>query len=514
MVTLDTTLPRAQHRTERILPALTGDWHRLAAAAAVALLLGLLSAFLMPRGPVIAQDGLLVMGIGLAVGVLTGVLVRRAWAIVPVGLSYLVALELGRIDASGPTLDLIRLDNTLGLMALVVSRGLHGVLLLVPMLFGTALGLRLRSADGSRRRGLPIGTTILGAATLGLAVLVAMPASTPPILGPDGRPVPGSIAELAKVKLNGSEQTVMIRAANPDNPVLLYLSGGPGQSDFGYSRPISSVWDDDVVFVDWDQRGNGNSYPAIEPMSEMTLANAVADTIALTEYLTERFGEERIYVMGESWGTLLGVLAVQQRPDLYHAYIGSGQMVNIRETDRRIYEDLVAYATRSGNTELATTLAGFGAPPYRDFPLTNGMMWSFYDYIYEAYSPSETYQRLLTEAAPGFYGLAASEYDLMNKANAVRGLFDTFSVLYPQVYDVDLRTDAPTLEVPVWILDGAAELAGRRDLALEWAAQLDAPMKRVVTYDDAAHSVAFEQVDAVHGLLVEEILPATYEREE
>ena len=86
MVTLDTTLPRAQHRTERILPALTGDWHRLAAAAAVALLLGLLSAFLMPRGPVIAQDGLLVMGIGLAVGVLTGVLVRRAWAIVPVGL--------------------------------------------------------------------------------------------------------------------------------------------------------------------------------------------------------------------------------------------------------------------------------------------------------------------------------------------------------------------------------------------------------------------------------------------
>jgi pimeloyl-ACP methyl ester carboxylesterase len=214
--------------------------------------------------------------------------------------------------------------------------------------------------------------------------------------------------------------------------------------------------------------------------------------------------------MGESWGTLLGVLAAQQRPDLYHAYIGSGQMVNIRETDRRIYEDLTAYAARTGNTELATTLAGFGAPPYKDFPLTNAMIWGFYDYIYESYTPSDTYRRLLTEAAPGFFGLGASEYDLITKANAVRGLFDTFAVMYPQVYDVDLRTDASTLEVPVWILDGAAELDGRRDLALEWVASLDAPSKRVVTYDDAAHSVAFEQVDAVHRLLTEEIVPTTY----
>ncbi len=513
MATLGTTLPHAHHRSNRIAGLLTRDWHvGLAAATILAFLFGLLSAFLMPRGPVIAANGLLVMGIGLAVGVLSGILTGRAFSIVPVGLAYLVALELGRIDASGPTLDMIRLDNTFGLMAVAFSRGLHGVLLLVPMLFGTALGLRLRPPFDGHRRGLPIGTTILGAATVGLAVLVAMPASTPPILGPDGQPVPGSIAELVKVELNGAEQTVMIRAADPDNPVLLYLSGGPGQSDFGYSRPISSVWDDDLVFVDWDQRGNGNSYTAIEPMSEMTLDNAVADTIALTEYLTERFGEERIYVMGESWGTLLGVLAVQQRPDLYHAYIGSGQMVNIRETDRRIYEDLAAYAARTGNTELATTLAGFGAPPYKDFPLTNAMIWGYYDYIYESYTPSETYRHLLAEAAPGFFGLGASEYDLINKANAVRGLFDTFAIMYPQVYDVDLRSDAPSLEVPVWILDGAAELDGRRDPALEWVASLRAPSKRVVTYDDAAHSVAFEQVDAVHRLLTDEIVPATYNR--
>jgi pimeloyl-ACP methyl ester carboxylesterase len=204
------------------------------------------------------------------------------------------------------------------------------------------------------------------------------------------------------------------------------------------------------------------------------------------------------------------VLAIQQRPDLYHAWIGSGQMVNIRETDRRIYEDLMAYAASSGNAELAAALEGFGPPPYRDFPMTNAMIWTYYDYLYEDYTPSDTYVRLITEAGVGFYGLLASEYDLMNKANAVRGLFDTFYVLYPDIYDHDFRTEAASLEVPVWILDGAAELDGRRNLTLEWFEMLDAPEKHLVTYENAAHSVAFEQVEAVHRLLVDDIVPATY----
>ena len=98
----------------------------------------------------------------------------------------------------------------------------------------------------------------------------------------------------------------------------------------------------------------------------------------------------------------------------------------------------------------------------------------------------------------------------MEKANVVRGLIDTFALMYPQLYDIDLRRDAPRLEVPVYQLDGAAELAGRRDLALEWFRALDAPSKRLVTFEDAAHAVAFEQADAVLRLLVDEVVPATY----
>jgi proline iminopeptidase len=107
-------------------------------------------------------------------------------------------------------------------------------------------------------------------------------------------------------------------------------------------------------------------------------------------------------------------------------------------------------------------------------------------------------------------GVLGSEYTLVEKANVLRGLIDTFSILYPQLDDVDSRTDVAQLDVPVYVLDAGHELRARRELALEWFALLDAPIKRLVTFGDAGHSVAFEQTDAFLDLLMDEIIPATY----
>jgi pimeloyl-ACP methyl ester carboxylesterase len=105
-----------------------------------------------------------------------------------------------------------------------------------------------------------------------------------------------------------------------------------------------------------------------------------------------------------------------------------------------------------------------------------------------------------------------SEYGFVDKANAIRGLVDMFSLMYPQIQGVDFRADVPELAVPVWVLDGEYELSGRRDLAHEWFTQLAAPDKEMVTYTDAGHSVVFEQADAFHRLMVDEIVPNTYGR--
>lgn len=477
---------------------------------------GLLAAFLVPRGPTSTAGALFVMALAFALGILGGSLARSRWVLVPLALVHVAAFELGRLSAIGPTIDVVRLDSAYGIIALILTRGVHGILVLLPMALGVLVGIAVarrigRSAASGRSRP-PVGSALLGIGTAALAVVVALPASTPLVLDPGGQPVSGSIAELATVRLGGSDQTVMIRAASPDKPVLLYLSGGPGQSDLALARAMSSGWVQDFVFVDLDQRGNGKSYAAIDPVSSLTVDRGVADVIELTEYLRERFGEQKVYLMGESWGTILGVLAVQRRPDLYYAWIGSGQMVDVVETDRRVYQDLLAYADRSGDTSLAAKLHEVGEPPYRDIPWANANLLTWYEYLYRPYTPSEGY--LTRGEASGLdpFGVLGSEYTFIEKTNVLRGLIDTFALLYPQLYDVDLRQSVPRLEVPVYQLDGAAELEGRRSPALEWFAQLDAPSKQLITFENAAHAVAFEQADEVQRLLNETIVPSTYRK--
>ena len=255
----------------------------------------------------------------------------------------------------------------------------------------------------------------------------------PPIRDASGNVVPGSIASLEQVRINGSDQWIEIRAWSPDKPVLLSIPGGPGQSDLALSRPTLGTLAKDFVVVSWDQRGIGKSYASFDPKT-LTTKQAVADTIALTNYLRKRFDERKIYLFGESGGSVIGVLAVQQHPELYHAWIGSGQMVNPRETDRRIYRDLLAYAATHHDTGLASKLRGYGPPPYGSV-YAYGYVMSQYDKLAGDYTEPKAYTDALDKAGVGPFGVLGSEYTLPEKMNVLRGLIDTFSVIYPQLAD-------------------------------------------------------------------------------
>jgi proline iminopeptidase len=343
------------------------------APIAIGAALAIVSSVPLPRGPVTAGQAILCIGASLLAGLIAGRLSRSSWSILLAPLGYVVAYEVARsvMGVAGATFGPIRLDNTYGIVALVAGRGFHGLLALLPMAAGASLGVVL-GRPHHRRAWIPGG--LLAAATVALGVAVALPASVPPVTDATGRPVPGSIAELSTVTLGGVEQTIAVRAADPANPVLLYLSGGPGQSDIAFSRALLEPLTRDFVVVTWDQRGNGTSYPALEPVATFTLDQAVSDTVALAEHLAERFDEQKIYLLGESWGSTLGVLAVQRRPDLFHAYIGSGQMVSQRVTDQRIWRDLLAATKASGDWELYDQVLSLGEPPYRDTPWANSII--------------------------------------------------------------------------------------------------------------------------------------------
>ena len=282
----------------------------------------------------------------------------------------------------------------------------------------------------------------------------------------------------------------------------------PARAIWRMSRPTLGTLAKDFVVVSWDQRGIGKSYASFDP-AKLTTKQAVADTIALTNYLRKRFAERKIYLFGESGGSVIGILAVQQHPELYHAWIGSGQMVNPLQTDRLIYRDLLAYAATHNDNGLASKLRGYGRPPYKNV-YAYGYVMGKYDKLAGDYAEPNAYKDALNNAGVGPFGVLGSEYTLPEKMNVVRGLIDTFSVMYPQWQTINFQRTAERLGVPVYVFTGKHELAARRDLALQWFQALHAPIKRLYNYPDAGHATAFEHFQDLHRIMLKTVLPATY----
>ena len=474
----------------------------------------------MPRGPVTSGQALVLLGSGYSSASL------RTDPAVALGdaararAAQIVVFELARLGASGPTVDGISIDGLFGPLAFIVGRGFYGLVGVLPMVvaaaYGAAVARRLRVE--SRAASAALADRSVRPPRRDRARRARRPRARLPARNSRracrrsatraARSLPGSIASLEQVRINGSDQWIEIRAWSPDKPVLLSIPGGPGQSDLALSRPTLGTLAKDFVVVSWDQRGIGKSYASYDPKT-LTTKQAVADTIALTNYLRQRFDERKIYLFGESGGSIIGVLAVQQHPELYHAWIGSGQMVNPRETDRRIYHDLLAYAATHHDTGLASTLRGYGPPPYTSV-YAYGYVMGQYDKLAGDYTEPKAYRDALDKAGVGPFGVLGSEYTLPEKMNVLRGLIDVFSVMYPQWQTIDFQRTAEQLQVPVYIFTGKHELAARRDLALAWFKQLQAPIKQLYDYPDAGHATAFEHFQDLHRIMLSTVLPQTY----
>ena len=488
-----------------MLEFLWSDW-RIAtlAAIAVAAVAGLAFASWTPRGAVTSSEALLSMGTALAVGVIAGLLTGSRWSMLLAPAAFAVAFELGRLGATGPTVDGFHLGSVYGVIAVVVGRLFLALLVVAPMALGALYGVWISHRMGRMATtppGIP-GWIVMGVLTVGLAglaVTVARPGSTAPIVGDDGEPLPGSIAELTNVTIGGHDQALMVRGTSVDNPVLLHLAGGPGGADLGAMRDDVGL-EQHFVVVTWDQRGTGKSYAALDPVETLTVDQMVDDTIEVTNYLRQRFDEEKIYMVGNSWGTFLGVLAAEQRPDLYHAYVGTGQMVSAPETDLMFYEDALTWAERTGDAGLSATLRRTGPPPYEnllDYEPSVGR-----EHDWNPYSELDTNKEMPFNAF-------VSENSLMDRVNAMRGLLDTFAVLYPQLQDVDLRAQAPRLEIPVYLVIGAHEARGRAVLADEWFDMLEAPSKSLTVFEHSGHRPSFEE-PAEFVSVMTEVRDATY----
>jgi len=476
-------------RERAVLDLLWSDWRvGLLTALALAAGLGLISAWLTPRGPITTGEALTSMGSALVIGLGAGLVMGNRWSILVTPVVFASVFELARMGVDGPTVDAINLGGTYGIIAFVLGRVVHGLLVLAPLALGSVYGVWLAGRLGNTTSVTMgwLGWTLAGVVTLAIAAMafcIALPASTAPIVGADGEPLADSVAELTTVTIGGHDQTMMIRGRSVDNPVLLYLTGGPGGTDMGAIRRDVTL-EQEFTVVAWDQRGAGKSYGALDPTDTFTTNQLVDDTVEVTSYLRDRFDQEKIYLVGQSWGSTLGVLAAQQHPELYHAFIGVGQMVSQRETDIMFWEDTLAWAEAEGNIGLAESLRRNGPPPYENLMHYDPFIAREHDWNPYPEFDSNTEMPAI---------LFVSEYSWMDRINAFKGFLDTAGTLYPQLQGIDFRQEVKALDVPFYMVLGEHEARGRAVLAEEWFNMLDARSKEAFIFEGSGHRAHFDR---------------------
>ena len=176
-----------------------------------------------------------------------------------------------------------------------------------------------------------------------------------------GRPVIGGLSEKAFVDINGVRQGMFIVSRDTTNSVLLFLHGGPGMPEFFLAERYPTGLEHDFTVVRWDQRGAGLSYRADIDPHTMTVDQIVADRLAVTNYLRDRFGHDKVYLMGLSGGSFIGILAASRAPESFHAYVGMAQVSYQLASEMASYDHMLQRYREAGDAAMVRRLEA--SPP-------------------------------------------------------------------------------------------------------------------------------------------------------
>jgi pimeloyl-ACP methyl ester carboxylesterase len=334
------------------------------------------------------------------------------------------------------------------------------------------------------------------------ALVMYSPGKVKPFLDKNGKPLAGSISEKIYIGINGVRQGMFIKSKNVSNPLLLYLHGG--MPDYFLTEKYPTGLEDYFTVVWWEQRGSGLSYSGDIPFSTMTLDQMISDTKEVTNWLRKRFGQEKIYLMGHSGGTFVGIQTVAKAPELYHAYIGVAQMSDQLRSEKLAYDYMVKKFRENGNTKMVRKLEA--AP----VTLENG-------------TPNE--YRVLRDPAMHFLGIGTThdmnsvitgiflpslmcrEYTLTEKINTWRGKSRSgISILWTRMLATDLSEEVPELKVPVYFFEGIYDYTCSYEVAKSYFEKLKAPVKGFYTFKQSAHSPLFEEPEKMQHILQEDVL--------
>jgi pimeloyl-ACP methyl ester carboxylesterase len=323
-----------------------------------------------------------------------------------------------------------------------------------------------------------------------------------PFLDESGNLRAGSISEKIHVNINGVEQGMFIKSKDTTNPVLLYLHGG--MPDYFLTEKYPTGLEDYFTVVWWEQRGSGLSYSSDIPPETMTLEQMISDTKEVTNYLRKRFGKEKIYLMGHSGGTFIGIQTAAQAPELYYAYIGVAQMSQQLKSEMLAYEYMLKQFKVNGDKGMVSKLE---AAPVSMEEGTPQKYLAVRDEAMHKLGIGTTHDMNSVITGIILRSLACRDYTLMEKFNMWRGKSRSgVSLLWGTMLATDLREQVPELSIPVFFFHGIYDYTVSYTLAKDYFQKLKAPIKGFYTFEQSAHSPLFEEPVKMQHILQDDVM--------
>ncbi|PTY04311.1 alpha/beta hydrolase [Opitutaceae bacterium EW11] len=314
------------------------------------------------------------------------------------------------------------------------------------------------------------------------------------------------VERLEKVRIGGIDQWVSIRGVDRRNPILLYIHGGPGYVEMPTSWYFQRGWEEYFTVVQWDQRGAGKTYLANDPKvvaPTMTLERMNADTDEMIQWLRKEFGKQKIFVLGHSWGSYLGLMAAQRHPEWLHAYIGMGQATNIPESERRGWRFAMDRARAAGNEAAVhelESIAPYGAGN-KSIPLEHILIQRKWVGFYGGVIGGRTDNRAISAATS-----LSPEYTDAEIARLWDGNGYSEEFFLSRLLTMDLSS-VTELKCPMILFNGRDDYNVSASVAAEWFERLKAPSKKLVWFEHVAHEPQNEAPGRTLVALVQYALP-------
>ncbi len=308
---------------------------------------------------------------------------------------------------------------------------------------------------------------------------------------------PNGISEMKSIPIGGIDQWVMYRGYDVTNPIILFLHGGPGASETAFLRKHNRVLEEHFTMVYWDQRGAAKSYDKNIPQETMTITQFLSDLEELIEHVREKFGKEKVILMGHSWGTVLGLLTVKNNPELVDAYIGIGQVVNSKKGEEISYNYTLDKALELEDKKAIAELNELGRPVNGEYKDPEGI-WKQRKWLRKF--GGERYGK------KGIFDLIlqiwfSTEYNFFDVIDYTKSGGFAYR-LRNEEKEIDFFTQIKEVSVPCFFISGKYDYNTPKELVKEYSEKLTGPEIRYYEFEQSAHSPIFEEADRFNELII------------